>query len=187
MEIEMDRSWLLRVSVLLIFPLLVSVYVVGAAYTPYDRDGRAILLSRDMLEAQRFVNEVSYIVREMRAVARELEEMTVSPRELSPPHERTTPIAAPAGNAALLLERTRAVGMVLRQIQVLTRRLEETPAPEALLPVRRQVWEASQGMARWGAAVADYLTLPTQEGWERVQVERRAALDALQKAEEALR
>jgi len=75
----------------------------------------------------------------------------------------------------------------LRRVQELTRRLEETPAPEALAAVKERLMFAARALARWGTATADYLTLPSPERWQAVQAQREVALQALDEAEEVLR
>lgn len=187
MEIEVDRGWLLRASLLLVVPLLALVYVVGVMHTPYDAEGRAVLLSREMLVARRFLGEAQDVVEEMRAVAADLEEMAVPPDELAPPHPQATPVVRPLGRADTLLERTQAAGMALRRIRDLSRRLEETPAPEALAAVKQRLLVAAQALARWGTATADYLALPSPERWQALQTAREEALRALDEAEGILR
>jgi len=187
LELDLERGCLLRAALLVVLPLVVLVYAVGVAHTPYDAEGRAILLSRDMLEAQRFVGEARHIVKEMRAVAADLEEMAAPPDELRPPHPQATPAVRPLGRADTLLERTRAVGVVLRRVQDLTHRLEERPAPQGLAVVKERLMAAARALARWGTATADYLALPSPERWQALQGERKAALKALDEAEEVLR
>lgn len=188
MEIEIDRALLIRAFAVLAALLLLIPLGVGLAVTPYDAAGRPMLLSPDLLEARSFLEEASRIVRALEELDREMEGLAASPSLLPAPHPAATPVSnPPIPQPMTLLERTREASRILRRIQELSLALEERPAPAGLEPVRERTREALQSFARRGTALADYLAVPTPEGWAKLQAETSASRQALQAAKEALR
>ena len=189
MEIEIERSLLLRLLLLPAGLLLLIPLGIGLAVTPYDAAGRPILLSRDLLEARAFIGEARGILAALRELDREMEDLAAPPSLLPAPHPTASPAAAvpPVPRPMTLLERTRAASRILRRLQDLAARLEERPAPAGLEPLRARAREALQAFARRGTALADYLAVPAPEAYARLLQEAEASRKALQSLEEALR
>jgi hypothetical protein len=188
MEIEIERSLLLRLLLLPAGLLLLIPLGIGLAVTPYDAAGRPILLSRDLLEARAFIGEARGILAALRELDREMEDLAAPPSLLPAPHPTASPAAVPpAPRPMTLLERTQAASRILRRLQDLAARLEERPAPAGLEPLRARAREALQAFARRGTALADYLAVPAPEAYARLLQEAEASRKALQALEEALR
>jgi len=187
-EIEIERSLLVRLLSALAGLLLLVPLGIGLAATPYDAAGRPILLSRDLLEARAFLEDARRILSELRDLDREMEALASPPALLPAPHPTASPAAVPpVPRPMTLLERTQAASRILRRLQDLSVRLEERPAPAGLEPLRARAREALQAFARRGTALADYLAVPSPEGWERLRAEAEASRKALGSLEEALR
>ncbi len=187
MEIEVDRNWLLRFALVLFVVLFLAVYGVGLAYTPYDDDGRAILLSRDLLATQEYLERAEELARELNRIATALDRAAMPPEMLARPHGEATSVARPSGDAGTLLENVRTVTHLLRRIQAAAVDIERLNPPPALTPIHRRLEETARAFARWGAAVADYVTVPSQERWDRLREERRNALKLLGEVRETLK
>lgn len=188
MEIEIERSLLLRLLLLPAGLLLLIPLGIGLAVTPYDAAGRPILLSRDLLEARAFIGEARGILEALRELDREMEDLAAPPSLLPAPHPTASPAAAPpVPRPMTLLERTQAASRILRRLQDLAARLEGRPAPAGLEPLRARAREALQAFARRGMALADYLAVPAPEAYARLLQEAEASRKALRSLEEALR
>ncbi|WP_376791503.1 hypothetical protein [Thermoflexus sp.] len=188
MEIEIERSWIARVLAALAALLLLAPMGVGLVVTPYDASGRAILLSRDLLEARAFLEEARRVQLALSELDREMEALASAPALLPTPHPGAPAAAAPpVARPMTLLERTREASRILRRLQELAVGFEGRPAPAGLEPARERARAALQAFARRGTALADYLAVPTPEGWERLRAEAEASRKALRDLEEALR
>ena len=188
MEIEIERSLLLRLLLLPAGLLLLIPLGIGLAVTPYDAAGRPILLSRDLLEARAFIVEARGILEALRELDREMEDLAAPPSLLPAPHPTASPVSVPpVPRPMTLLERTQAASRILRRLQDLSVRLEERPAPAGLEPLRARAREALQAFARRGTALADYLAVPAPEAYARLLQEAEASRKALRSLEEALR
>jgi len=188
MEIEIERSLLLRLLLILTGLLLLVPLGIGLAVTPYDAAGRPILLSRDLLEARAFIGEARGILAALRELDREMEDLAAPPSLLPAPHPTASPVSVPpVPRPMTLLERTQSASRILRRLQDLAARLEERPAPAGLEPLRARAREALQAFARRGTALADYLAVPAPEAYARLLQEAEASRNALRSLEEALR
>lgn len=179
MEIEFDARFVVRFFLVAFILLFVVVYAVGAAHTEYDAEGRAMLLSRDLLLTQTYLKRANALARELNRIASALDRAVEPPETAARPHEGATPVSRPEGSASTLLENVRAVTHLLRRIQAAAVEIERLNPPPALAPVHERLRETARAMARWGAATADYVTAPTAERWQKVRRERREALQLL--------
>ncbi|MDW8029254.1 MAG: hypothetical protein RMK94_12780 [Armatimonadota bacterium] len=188
MEIEIERSTLVRAGAALAALLLLLPLGIGVLVTPTGADGHPMLLSPDLLEARAFVERATRILDALEALDREMEALAAAPDLLPAPHPKATPVAnPPAPRPMTLLERAQEASRILRRLQELALQAEARPAPAGLEPVQARLREALQAFARRGTALADYLAVPTLEGWERLRAEAEASRQALRAAREALR
>ena len=187
MDVELERAWFSRLIVVLLVLLLLVLYAVGHAYTPYDGDGRAVLLSRDMLVTRSYLQEADRLTRELNRIASDLDRVATPPQYLSSSHEDATPVAGPSSGAGDLLTRVQTTTVLLCRVQDVAVEIERLNPPPALRPIHERLLETARATARWGTAVADYLTSPSQERWKRVRKERRHALRLLGDVREALK
>ncbi len=187
MEIEFDARFVVRFLLVVFVLFFAVVYAVGAAHTDYDAEGRAMLLSRDLLQTQTYLKRADELARELNRIASALDRVATPPEMLDRPHDQTTPVARPAGDAGTLLENVRTVTHLLRRIQAAAVDIERLNPPPALSPVHERLRETARAMARWGTAVADYVTAPSEERWEKVRKERHEALQLLGEVRRALK
>ncbi len=187
MEIEFDARFVVRFLLVVFVLFFAVVYAVGAAHTEHDAEGRAMLLSRDLLQTQTYLKRADELARELNRIASALDGAVEPPETLGLPHPSATPVVRPGQNASTLLENVRTVTHLLRRIQAAAVDIERLNPPPALAPVHERLKETARAMARWGTAVADYVTAPSEGRWKKVRKERREALRLLGEVRGALK
>ena len=176
-ELELDKRF--AVVILSIVFLLLSglITVVGAYHTPYDYSGRAILLSRGILQSRDFLNRAGQMAVKLDRIAVEIDRATVQAKDV--PLPGAGPIQQPESQPQTLLQSVQKTSQALHRIQDLAVSLENLSAPSGLAPVKAHLQKALQAFALWGAAVANYNASPSRAGWQQLRQKRIAALDAL--------
>ncbi len=179
-ELELDKRFAIVILTLVLLLAAGSVTAVGAYNTPYDHAGRAILLSRGILQSRDFLNKADQMTVELDRIATELDHATVQSKDMPPlPGSKAGAIRKPETQPQTLLQSVQKTSHALHRMQDLAVSMENLSAPSGLAPVKVRLQKALQAFALWGAAVANYNASPSPQGWQQIRQKRAAALNAL--------